>query len=139
MQGRPCRAAPMVDRTRCFLHDPDSVEAAAAARTLGGHRRRRTGIVTHGFDLPDLRTLDGVYRVLNIAIEDALVLDNGVARTRTLIYAASVAARLHEQNVLLARLEVLERAAGRAAGPTRPTWLKGSALDGPDLEDPDAD
>lgn len=137
--GRPCRAAPMVGRTKCFLHDPEHADAAAAARVLGGHRRRRTGLVTHGFDLPDLRSLDGVYRVLSIAIEDALVLDNGVARTRTLIYAASVAARLHEQHALLARLEVLERAPSRAAGSTRPTWLAGSALDGPDLRDPDAD
>lgn len=137
--GKPCLAAPVVGGTRCFLHDPEHADAAAAARTLGGLRRRRTGLITHGFDLPDLRSLDGVYRLLNIAIEDALLLENGVARIRTLIYAASVAARLHEQHALLERLEVLERATDRAARPARPSWLAGSALDGPDLRDPDED
>lgn len=136
--GRPCRAAPLKDGTRCFLHDPAHAEDAAKARALGGHRRRRSGVVRHGFDLPDLRSLAGVQRVLEIAIEDALVLENGIARTRTLIYAVSVAGRLSETLELDDRITALERALRRAGGPERPGWLSGSALDGRDLDDPDA-
>ena len=44
--GRRCGATPLSDSAYCFWHDPDHAEEAAAARKLGGHRRK---LVTEAF------------------------------------------------------------------------------------------
>ncbi len=92
--GSPCRAAARVDGTYCFHHDPESAVEAAAARRLGGLRRRREGTISTVYDLAGLGSAEGIRRVLDIAVTDALGLDNGVARLRVLISAAVAATRL---------------------------------------------
>ena len=42
--GERCLARPLRDSDFCFWHDPDHVEEAEKARTLGGQRRRREKI-----------------------------------------------------------------------------------------------
>ena len=43
--GRPCRAPALRAGSACFWHAPESTEAAAEARRLGGLRRRREGTI----------------------------------------------------------------------------------------------
>lgn len=99
--GRPCGAGPMRDRPYCFAHDPERSDEAARARRLGGLRRRKERAITIMYDLPGLDSIEGIRRVLDIVVADALHLEVGVARLRVLIAAAAVATKLLETEVAL--------------------------------------
>lgn len=108
--GVPCRARPQRERPWCFLHDPERAEEAAEARRLGGLRRRREGTVQVAYDLPPLDTPEGALRLVEVAVADALALDNGIARCRLLLTAAIAATRIRESGELDARLAAVEAA-----------------------------
>jgi len=115
--GRLCRATPLRDTPLCFWHAPDREEDAAEARRLGGLRRRRERTVSGAYDFAGLGSIESIRRILEIAIVDALGLENSVARARVLIAAAMAATKLLEAGELADRLAVLE-AAVRAGGAT---------------------
>jgi hypothetical protein len=94
--GQRCRATPLRDEPYCFWHSPDHAQEAAEARRLGGLRRRREKTITTVYELESLATVDGIRRVLDIAVADALGLENSVSRARVLIAAAMAATRLLE-------------------------------------------
>ncbi|MGA2514578.1 MAG: hypothetical protein ABSG37_13330 [Candidatus Limnocylindrales bacterium] len=110
--GQQCKAAPMVDGSLCFLHDPATASEAAEARRIGGVRRRREKTVVVACDLEGLDTVAGIRRVLDIAVADSLSLDNSIGRARVLISAAGAAAKLLETGELEARISALEGAIG---------------------------
>jgi hypothetical protein len=83
--GRQCRAAPLIDGAFCLLHDPAKAQEAGEARRLGGFRRRREGTIVVAYDLESLGTVEGIVRVLDIALRDVLGLDNSVPRNRVLM------------------------------------------------------
>ena len=66
--GHLCKAAPVVDGSFCFLHDPAT--EAAETRRLGGLRRRRENTVAQIYDLEGLDTAAGIRRVLEIVVAD---------------------------------------------------------------------
>jgi len=109
--GQACLATPTVTGY-CFMHDPERVEARAEARELGGKRRRREGTLAGAYDFDGLDTIAKIRRVLEIAILDALGLDNSVARIRTLISGTLAAAKLLEAGEHEERLVALEAALG---------------------------
>jgi hypothetical protein len=84
----------------CFAHSPDHEAEVADARRLGGLCRRRDRTVSVAYDLAGLGSVADIRRVLEIAVIDALELENSVARTRVLIAAVLAAARLLEVNEL---------------------------------------
>jgi hypothetical protein len=94
--GQSCRATPLRDERYCFWHSPEHAQEAENARRLGGLRRRREKTITSAYDLEGLSSVDGIRRVLDIAIADTLGLENSVARSRVLIAAAMAATRLLE-------------------------------------------
>ncbi|MGA2514718.1 MAG: hypothetical protein ABSG37_14055 [Candidatus Limnocylindrales bacterium] len=106
--GQSCRAGPQRDRPYCFAHDPDRAEEAAEARRLGGLRRRKEGTIAVAYDLPGLESVEGVRRLVQIVVTDAMGLDNGIARLRVLLAAALAAAKLLETGELEERLALLE-------------------------------
>ena len=55
--GGPCRQAPIRERDFCFWHDPDYVDEAAAARRLGGQRRKREGTLAGAFEFEGLESV----------------------------------------------------------------------------------
>ena len=110
--GDPCRQAPLRDSDFCFWHDPDHVEEAEKARTLGGQRRRREKITEGAYDLEGLDTVTGIRRVLEVALLDLMSMENSVARSRTLISGALAAAKLLEVGEQEERLQALEAALG---------------------------
>ena len=116
--GRQCRAAPLIDGAFCLLHDPAKAQEAGEARRLGGFRRRREGTIVVAYDLESLGTVEGIVRVLDIALRDVLGLDNSVPRNRVLIGVAQAAARLLEVGDLAARVASLEAAVGHGSSPT---------------------
>jgi hypothetical protein len=118
--GLPCRAAPGQDSGFCFMHDPEHADEAKEARRLGGLRRRRERTVQAAYDLESLETVEKIRRLVEIAALDALGLENSVSRSRSLIYAASVAAKLLEVGELEERLRALEEAVrGRDVAPAK--------------------
>lgn len=110
--GEACRVAPLHEGEFCFWHSPDHAEEAAAARKLGGQRRRRESTIVGAYDLGPLDTVAGIRRILEIAVLDALGMENGVARVRLLIAAAQALSRLLETGDLEELVEQFRRALG---------------------------
>ena len=111
--GSPCRAAPLTDSAFCAMHDPDNAEAVAQGRRLGGLRRKRESTLGAAYDLGDIRSAEGLWRVLEVAILDTFALDNGIQRVRTLIQGVRTGSDLKRTTDLEARMEALERAIPR--------------------------
>jgi len=116
--GKHCPATPLRDEDYCFMHSPDHAAEAAEARRLGGLRHRREKTLSVAYDLESLGTVEGIVRVLDIALRDVLGLDNSVPRNRALIGVASAAARLLEVGDLAARVAGLEAAVGHGSSST---------------------
>ncbi len=92
--GRECGAPRLKSGRFCSWHAPDTKEEAAEARRLGGLRRRREKTVAAAYDVAGLGTVEDIRRVLEIAVLDALGLENSPARGRLLIAGAVAAAKL---------------------------------------------
>ena len=111
----------MQDEQFCFWHSPAHAEEAAEARRLGGLRRRRERTLQGAYELEGLESVAQIRRVLEVAILDALGLENSVARSRVLVSCVVAAAKLLETGELEARLEAVEA----ALGPRLPKQLEG--------------
>ena len=119
-QGWPCGAPPLVEGSRCFWHDPETQEAAAEARRLGGRRRKREGTIKGALDLEGIQTGANLLRVLEVALMDTLEMENSIQRTRALTHVVSVAARVKETIEFEARLQALEAGLRREGPDARP-------------------
>jgi hypothetical protein len=107
-QGAPCQAHPRSDTGLCLWHDPELAEAAQEARRLGGQRRKREVTVQAAYDLEGLGSIPEIRRIVEIVVTDLLGAENTVARARTLLSAAQVAAKLLETGEFEERLEAIE-------------------------------
>jgi hypothetical protein len=94
--GLLCQAPAMRSKAVCYWHDPERAEDVADARRLGG-----------------LRSIEGAQRLLETAALETFALENSVPRNRTLISAASGAAKLIEVGDHEERIRALE-ALGKA-------------------------
>jgi hypothetical protein len=110
--GEPCRVAPLRDEAFCFWHSPEHAEEAAAARKLGGQRRRRESTLAGAYEIGALDTVRGIRRVLEIVTYDGLGMEISVARGRLLIAAMQALTKLLEVGELEERLETVEAALG---------------------------
>jgi hypothetical protein len=110
--GHHCGATRLRDDDYCFWHSPDHAQEAENARRLGGLRRRREKTITAVYDLDSLGSVDGIRRVLDIVVADALGLENSVGRSRVLIAAAMAATRLLELDEIGTRQALLALPAG---------------------------
>ncbi len=107
--GEPCRAAPLRDSEFCLMHSPEHAREVQEARRLGGLRRKREATVAGAYEFEGLSTVDGIRRLLEVAVLDTLGMDNSIARTRTLAYLAQVALRTLEVGDLEQRIAILEQ------------------------------
>jgi hypothetical protein len=92
------------------MHSPEHAQEVAESRRLGGLRRRREVAVTGAYEFEGVDTVFGIRRLLEIAIVDALGLENSISRARTLAYLAMTAIKLMEVGELELRIEALETA-----------------------------
>jgi hypothetical protein len=106
--GHPCGQPPGRESDFCFWHDPAMAEEAAAARRLGGTRRKRDATVKGAYEIEGLTTIPEIRRVVEIAVLDALSLENSVARSRALMNGAQVLVKLVEVGEFEDRLAQLE-------------------------------
>ncbi len=86
----------MHDSQLCFWHDPDSAVEASEARRRGGVRRRRDKAELGVYDIEGLADVCAIRRIVEVAVIDALRLENSIARSRVLIAGAVVAMQLLE-------------------------------------------
>ncbi len=105
------------------MHDPEHAEEMAAARALGGLRRRKEKAVSGAYDIEGLETVGQIRRLIEIAVLDTLGLENSIARSRTLAYLSGIALKVLEVGDFQERLQALEAAIGprlqRTAGGKR--------------------
>ena len=106
--GSRCMASPLQGGDLCFFHDPETQEAAAEARRLGGFRRRKESAIVGAYEVGELDTVPDLRRLLQIAVIDTLGLENSISRSRTLGYLAQVGAQLLERGEMEQRLQELE-------------------------------
>ncbi|MPZ49830.1 MAG: hypothetical protein GEU75_11160 [Dehalococcoidia bacterium] len=110
--GARCRQAPMRGEEFCFWHHPDYKEEAAQARKVGGQRRRRERAIEGAYELEGLDSVAGIRRYLEIAMADALNLENSVQRVRAVIAGVMAATKLLEVGEHEDRIAAIEAALG---------------------------
>ena len=84
----------MRDSGLCFWHDPDYATEAKEAQRIGGLRRRTEATVAAAFDFEGLRTVDQIWRFIELAAIDTLRLENGAVRNRTMGSLSQIAMKL---------------------------------------------
>jgi hypothetical protein len=100
------------------MHSPEHAKEIQEARKLGGLRRKREVTVAGAYDFEGLGTVEGIRRLIEVAVLDTLGMENSLARARTLAYLAQVALRTLEVGDLEQRIGVLEQAVnGRRVEP----------------------
>ena len=114
--GGPCRQASLHESEFCFWHDPEHVEAARQARQLGGRQRAKEATIAGAFDLDPLDTTKGVLRLLEIAVNDLLQLDNSIQRVRAMAHLARVLDRVQHTSVLAEEVRLLKSVVLRRGG-----------------------
>ena len=107
--GEPCRAAPLHDSQFCLMHSPEHAQEVQEARRLGGLRRKREATVSGAYEFNGLDTVQGIRRILEIALLDTVGMENSISRNRTLAYLAQVALRTLEVGDLEERIAALEQ------------------------------
>lgn len=110
--GEPCRAAPLRESNFCLWHDPEQADVVAEARRLGGVRRKRETTLAGAYEIEGLGSVAEIRRIVEIAVLDALSLDNSVARGRLLVACALAGAKLLEVGELEQRLADVEATLG---------------------------
>jgi hypothetical protein len=92
--GDLCQATPMRGSGLCFWHDPDYAAEAKEAQRIGGLRHRTEATVAAAYNFEGLRTIDQIWRFIEMAAIDTLRLDNGVNRNRTMGSLAQLGMKL---------------------------------------------
>ena len=90
------------------MHSPERVKEVQEARRLGGLRRRRESAISSAYQFDSLNSVEGIRRIVEVAVLDTLSMGNSIARSRTLAYLAQVALRTLEIGDLETRIADLE-------------------------------
>ncbi len=90
------------------MHSPDRMKEVQEARRLGGLRRKRESTISKAFQFDSLTSVDGIRRIVEVAVLDTLAMENSIARSRTLAYLAQVALHTLEVGNLEERIRNLE-------------------------------
>ena len=109
--GRQCKAAPLKDGEFCGVHSPERAKDVQEARRLGGLRRKRESTISSAYQFESLDSVDGIRRIVLIAVLDALSMENSMSRVRTLAYLAQVVLRMLEVGEIEERVAALEELA----------------------------
>ena len=108
-KGEPCQSPPMHDSQFCFMHSPEHAQEAQEARKLGGVRRKREVTLAGAYEFEGLNNIQGIQRILEIALLDTLAMENSLSRNRTLAYLALAAMKALEVGIHEERITALER------------------------------
>jgi hypothetical protein len=90
------------------MHSPERIKEVQEARRLGGLRRRRESTISSAYQFDSLNSVEGIRRIVEVAVLDTLAMENSIARSRTLAYLAQVALHTLEVGDLEVRIDALE-------------------------------
>jgi hypothetical protein len=107
--GTQCRAY-AGESGFCFMHDAAKGRESALARRNGGLATKKPHIADASLIPADVRSMDGVFAILNYALQESVVLDNSIARGRLLVSIAHGFIEALKVGELEKRLEALEMA-----------------------------
>jgi hypothetical protein len=93
------------------MHSPEHIKEVQEARRLGGLRRKRESTISSAYQFESLDSIEGIRRIVSIAVLDALSMENSMSRARTLAYLAQVALRMLEVGEIEERVAALEELA----------------------------
>ena len=109
--GRQCKAAALKDSEFCWVHSPERSKERQEACRLGGLRRKRESTISSAYQFESLDSVEGIRRIVLIAVLDALSMENSTSRARILAYLAQVALHTLEVGDIETRIETLEEMA----------------------------
>ena len=103
---KQCGANAMKNSKFCFWHNPDTVEARDVARKKGGYnRKKKTSTVGNAYSV---RSVEDIYRILELAINETIESLPNSAKPRTLGYLCQILLRVQETKELEKRIQELE-------------------------------
>ena len=107
--GQPCRSNALKGSGYCFTHSPSTGAQRAAARRLGGQRRR----VSHHGDssmIPrEISTLEDANKILAYVLTEVIPMENSIARARLLLALYDSYLKSFEIGELEERIQALEQ------------------------------
>ena len=109
--GETCRMHPLQNSEFCWAHSPERKKDVQEARRLGGLRRKRESTISGAYQFESLNSVEGIRRIVLIAVLDALSMENSMSRARTLAYLAQVALHMLEVGDIEQRVSALEEMA----------------------------
>lgn len=92
----------------CFMHDASRGRERALARRNGGLSTKKPHNADASLIPAEVRSMEGVFAVLNYALQESIILDNSVARGRLFISIAHGFIEALKVGELEKRLEALE-------------------------------
>src|SRR4029453_12325843 len=108
--GRRCGAPPLRDGIYCLMHSPEHADAVAEGRRLGGARGKREAALTVAYDISDLMSFDGIYRLVQIAVTDMLSQEISLNRAKAVLYAVQTLLKARDAGDQEERIRALEAA-----------------------------
>lgn len=94
----------------CFMHDASKGRERALARRNGGLSTKKPHTADASLIPSEIRSIEGVFAVLNYALRESIILDNSIARGRLLVSIAHGYIEALKVGELEKRLEALEMA-----------------------------
>jgi hypothetical protein len=108
IEGGRCQARVRAGRTYCYMHDPETAEAAATARHKGGRNRNKPAPAPPvDLSTPELQRL-----AIEATINRVRSGDEPLNMGRFVVYAVSLARPILELEDLAQRLAALEQQMG---------------------------
>jgi hypothetical protein len=95
----------------CYWCSPGRKKEVQEARWLGKLRRKQESIASSAYQFKSLVSLDGIMRIVLIAVLDAVSVENSISCARTLAYLAQVALRILEVGEIEESVTALEKLA----------------------------
>ena len=92
------------------MHDAAKGRERALARRNGGLSTKKPHNADASTLLAEIRSIDGVFAVLNYGLQESIILDNSIARGRLLVSIAHGIIEVLKIGELEKRLEALEMA-----------------------------
>jgi len=93
------------------MHSPEHIREVQEARRLGGLRRKRESTISSAYQFDSLTSVEGIRRIVEVAVLDTLAMENSLSRNRTLAYLVQVALHTLEVGDIEARIAALEELA----------------------------
>src|SRR5687768_12536403 len=92
----------------CFMHDASRGRERALARRNGGLSTKKPHHADASMLPHEIRSIEGVFAVLNYALQESIILDNSIQRGRLLVSIAHGFIEALKVGELEKRLEALE-------------------------------